>query len=423
MKIECAYKELVSLEKIIPNPRNPNTHSKEQIKLLAKIIDAQGWRAPVTVSTRSGFIVRGHGRLLAAQLLKYDMAPVDFQDYDSEAQEWADLIADNRIAELAEIDQPILKDLLQELDDGSFDMDLTGFDSSALEGLMLQTHEEGQTDDDEVPEPQESICKPGDLWVLGNHRLLCGDATVEAHVAKLMAGEKAGMVFTDPPYGVDYEGKTKAKLKIKNDKIDDMYHWLCDVFNTMWIYMSDGASYYVCCPAGNIHRAFQNALQDSQLPVHQGLVWKKDSMVLGHSDYHYIHEPILYGWKGGTHYFTNDRTQVSVFDVPRPKRSENHPTMKPVELCEKAINNSSKSNQLILDPFLGSGSTLIACEKLGRRCYGMEIDPMYCTVIINRWQNFTGKTAELQESHELNTKSHKESNKKSHENRLVKVKE
>ena len=174
-----------------------------------------------------------------------------------------------------------------------------------------------------------------------------------------------------------------------------MYPWLLDVFTLLYGFMADGAGYYVCCPPGNIHRAFWNALQDSQLPVHQGLVWLKDSMVLGHSDYHYKHEPILYGWKDGAHYFVDDRTQVSVLEVSRPKRSESHPTMKPVELVHRCINNSSKVGNSVLDLFGGSGSTLIACEKLGRKCRMMEIDAHYCDVIIKRWEDYTGKKAEL----------------------------
>ncbi|MDD5288337.1 MAG: DNA methyltransferase [Dehalococcoidales bacterium] len=410
MKIECAYKELVSLEKIIPNPRNPNTHSKEQIKLLAKIIDAQGWRAPITVSTRSGFIVRGHGRLLAAQLLKYDMAPVDFQDYESEAQEWADLIADNRIAELAEIDQPILKDLLQELDDGSFDMDLTGFDSSALEGLMLQTHEEGQTDDDEVPEPQESICKPGDLWVLGNHRLLCGDSTVESHVAKLMAGEKAVLMATDPPYGDSWVQKAKDmhahgyghSRAVRHGSIasDDktgaeLKQFILDFLIIARIAGNPPFPAYVWHGAKRI--IFEQAMVEAGYLVHQPVIWIKPSFVIGRLHYHPQCEWALHGWLQGHGEcpFYGQRNQSDIWKLDR-ENDKLHPTQKPVGLFEIPIKNHTRENEICYEPFAGSGTQFIACEKLGRSCYGMEIDPHYCDVIINRWQNFTGKTAELQ---------------------------
>ena len=385
MKVECAYDKLVPLGKIIPNPRNPNTHPEKQIKLLAKIIDAQGWRAPITVSNRSGFIVRGHARLKDAQLLGLDNAPVDYQDYETEAQEWADLIADNRIAELAEIDLPLMKDLLSGLDDGAFDMDLTGFDNSALEELMTQFHQEdGLTGDDEVPEPQESICKPGDLWVLGNHRLLCGDATVEADVKKLMGKEKADMVFTDPPYGIDVVGKdgnigggTKqipvSKFKhIQGDDIAPDVNFLIPLAAKVIIWGGNYLSHIL--PRGGAW-----------------LVWDKDKnpgLTFSDCELAWTNLPGV-KVKKYTHRWDGYSRQGE-------SGSRLHPAQKSVLLLTDILGDYSKKDGIILDPYLGSGSTLIACEKLGRRCFGMEIDSHYCDVIITRWQNFTGKTAELQ---------------------------
>tara|TARA_Y100000310_G_scaffold345852_1_gene471394 strand:+ start:714 stop:1907 length:1194 start_codon:yes stop_codon:yes gene_type:complete len=391
MQVNCAHKQLVPLHKLVPHPRNPNTHPDDQIRLLTKIIDYQGWRNPIVVSNRSGFIIKGHARLMAAQQLGYSEAPVDYQDYADEAQEWADLIADNRIAELAVLDRPVAKDLLEEMDIGDFDMELTGWDPQALEDLMTEFHvpEEGLTDDDAVPEPTEAICKTGDLWKLGNHRLLCGDATVITDVDRLMDGEKADMVFTDPPYGVDYTGKTVEGLKIQNDKDTDIFSEAVP-----FIPVVAGGAWYVCCPAGNnfidFEKAFlQRCFQSSTI------IWVKNSLVLGHGDYHYKHEPILYGWeKGSVHKYYGGRDQTTVWEIERPSRSSEHPIMKPVLLSERAINNSSRIDNIVLDPFGGSGSTLIACEKLSRRCYMMEIDQHYCDVIIKRWEDFTGKIKE-----------------------------
>ena len=384
--------EITKINPVDYNPRKDLQPGDSEYEKLKKSLAEFDCVEPLIWNEATGNLVGGHQRLKVLKEMGRKEVEVSVVRLD-EQREKALNLALNKIS--GEWDMPLLKDLLEEINTGAFDIEITGFDDKEIEELMTQFHVagEGLTDDDAIPEQVETICKTGDLWQLGNHRLLCGDSTKKEDVARLMGGEKADMVFTDPPYGVDYEGKTKDKLKIKNDKIDDMYSWLYDVFTTMYGFMADGASYYVCCPAGNIHRAFQNALQDSQLPVHQGLVWLKNSMVMGHSDYHYKHEPILYGWKEGSHYFTDDRTQTSVFDVARPSRSEQHPTMKPVELIERAINNSSKVGQIVLDLFGGSGSTLIACEKLSRRCFMMEVDEHYCDVIIKRWEDFTGKKA------------------------------
>ncbi len=297
----CAFDELVPIEKLVGNPRNPNRHPQRQIDLLAKIIEAQGWRAPITVSTRSGFVVRGHGRLAAAQLLGKAEVPVDRQDYTDEASEWADMIADNRIAELAELDMPSLRDLLEAIDDGSFDMDLTGFEEPDLERLMLSLRQSEVVEDDPPPLPAEPVTRRGDLWLLGSHRLLCGDATDKKDVKRLMGDQRAGLLFTDPPYGVSYVGKTRKALTIQNDSRGDegTRTLVADALEAAFAHWAPGGAFYVCSPAGDMELPFRLALIDAGLSLRQQIVWAKDVFVLGRQDYHWRHETILYGWREG----------------------------------------------------------------------------------------------------------------------------
>ena len=403
--VHCAYDELVALELIVGNPRNPNTHPKTQVELLAKVISAQGWRAPITVSTRSGFVVRGHGRLEAARLLGLDAAPVDRQDYDSEASEWADLIADNRIAELAEMNLSTLSSLLSEISLGDLDMDLTGFDAGELERLLAAA-QDSDIVEDEVPEPPaEPVTCAGDLWLLGEHRLLCGDSTCSEDVSRLMGGKLAVCMWTDPPYGVDYVGKTKDAKTIRNDTAAGLPALLNAALANAAGALEPGAPFYLAHPAGALALTFEQAVDKSPLHVHQGLVWVKNSMVLGHSDYHYRHEPIIYGFAPGPgrsgrgHHagsrWYSDHAQTSVLAFDRPLRSEEHPTMKPVLLVAYCIKNSTPLGGAVLDPFAGSGTTLIAAEQTKRACYAMELDPAYCDVIVQRWENLTGRKAVL----------------------------
>jgi len=396
-KVNCAFDKLVPLHKLVRNPRNPNTHPDEQIRLLAKVIDYQGWRNPIVVSTRSGFIVKGHARLTAAELLGLTEAPVDNQDYDSEAQEWADMLADNRIAELAEIDRTVLKDLLGELDTGSVDMELTGFTDQAIEDLMTESHvpEEGLTDDDAVPEPTESISKRGDLWSLGNHRLLCGDATVKADVDKLMGGEKADAIITDPPYGINLDadwsgirqtGRRDSKLphyvkgKAYPKVIGDEQPFDPQPFLNIW---ADGVKEIFL---------FGSDYYAERIPNRSGgslLVWDKrlESQADGFgSEFETI-------WSMARHKRRLLRHQWFGFLRGSEQGQKRvHPTQKPISLFVDIIQQWIKEIN-IADPFGGSGSTLIACEKLGRRCFMMEIDEHYCDVIIKRWEDFTGKKA------------------------------
>jgi len=444
--VYCAFDELADVAALVPNPRNPNTHSNKQIELLAKIIKNQGWRAPITVSNRSGFIVRGHGRLLAAMKLGVNQVPVDRQDYASEAEEWADLIADNRIAELSEIDNSLLGSLLADID-SAFDIELTGFSVKEVDKIMAEL-ESGEIIEDDFDAAAEAakiktpVTKPGDVWQLGRHRLMCGDATAKADVLKLMDGRLAAMVFTDPPYNVNYTGSTVEKLTIKNDNMpaDRFYAFLRDAFTAIYAVTEPGGAIYVC-HADSEASNFRGALRDAGWLLKQCLVWVKNQHVIGRQDYQWRHEPILYGWKpGAAHRWYGGRRQstviedvaplsvqqmedgevltvsvglntvaikVAAFEVlhagsdelstvwrfEKPLRNGEHPTMKPVALCARAIRNSSRQGEIVGDFFGGAGSTLIAAEQVGRNCYMMELDPVYCDVIINRWEEFSGQKA------------------------------
>jgi DNA modification methylase len=404
VKIECLNDDVVFITRLKSHPKNRNKHPEEQIKRLADILKYQGWRYPVKVSKRSGYVTSGHGRIEAAKLNGWDQVPVNYQDYESEEQEYADVIADNAIANWSELDLASINADLPDLGP-DFDIDLLGIEDFTLD----MADKEGLCDEDEVPEtPKEATTRLGDLFALGEHRLLCGDSTKKEDVERLMGGEKADMVFTDPPYGVSYTekneflnslGKPMSVTKaIENDSktIPEMFDLWSAVFNLTAEASHDKASYYICSPqGGELMMMMMQAIDQSPWSLKHTLIWNKNNHVLGRCDYHYKHEPILYGWKKkGTHEFHGNGTQTkSVWDIAKPHNSDLHPTMKPVELMENAIKNSSRASEKILDLFLGSGSTLIACEKTNRRCFGMEIDPHYCDVIIARWEKFTGKKA------------------------------
>jgi DNA modification methylase len=391
----CAHDELVPIDHVVGNPRNPNTHPAAQIELLAKIISAQGWRAPITVSTRSGFVVRGHGRLAAAQLLGAETVPVDFQDYESEAAEWADLIADNRIAELAETDVTLLAQLLHDIDAGELDLELTGFDASEFERLLTSLGGLVVVEDEVPDPPADPITKLGDLWLLGEHRVLCGDATSAADVERLMAGGKADLVFTDPPWnvaiGLDSNPKHRQRKGLANDSMssEDFVTFLAAAGKSI---ASIAAGDVYCVLGASEWPRLDVALRGAGLHWSATVIWVKDSFVLGRSKYHRRYEPIWYGWREDDTSSFNDRRDLDdVWEISRPKRSEEHPTMKPVELVARAIANSSKPKDVVADLFAGAGSTLIAAEQLGRACRAMELEPAYCDVICARWSALTGK--------------------------------
>lgn len=316
----CAYDELVDIGKVVPNPKNPNQHPKEQIALLAKIIKAQGWRQPITISNRSGLIVKGHGRLQAALLLDAEKVPVDFQNYASEAEEIADLTADNRLAELSEINNTMLADLLADFDTGELPMELTGYteqDLDAIIGALAgEDDAEANDQDNEKEQPLPPMSKPGDLWILGPHRLICGDATDEATIERLMDGEKAAMVHTDPPYGVSYETQSGNFGMIKNDDKthDDLFKTLLlPAFNLYRKHTIEKAAFYIW-HASSTRRDFEDALTAAGLMENQYLIWVKNGIALGRADYQWAHEPCFYASRAGiAPNFYGDRAQHTVW--------------------------------------------------------------------------------------------------------------
>lgn len=390
----CRFDDIVNVSSLKPNPENPNMHGAEQLELLGKIIKKTGWRAPITVSKRSGLITKGHGRRLAAIKAGLEYAPVEYQDYASEEEEHADLIADNRIAELAEMDDEKLSDLLRELDSiDDFDMDLTGFDENSLLDMIGEQLSSDDIEEDEVPEPESNVfSRTGDLWILGKHRLLCGDSTKEEEVNRLMDGKQADLYVTDPPYNVSYTGKTKDALTIENDEMadGDFRQFLIDSFAAADANMKPGAAFYIW-HADSEGYNFRGACKDTGWDVRECLIWNKNTMVLGRQDYQWKHEACLYGWKpGAPHNWYSDRKQTTVIDMDKPQRNGEHPTMKPVKLFAYLIQNSSKEGDIVLDSFGGSGTTIMACEKMEREARLMELDPRYVDVIVRRYIRETG---------------------------------
>ena len=318
----CAHDELLPLEKIIPNPKNPNNHPDSQVKLLAEIIKAQGWRQSITISNRSGFIVKGHGRLMAAKLIGTETAPVDYQNYATEAEEYADLTADNRIAELAEMDNTMLADILSEIDTGELPLILSGYDEEDLEGILDAIagadDAEANDQDQEVSQETTPMCKPGDLWEMGGHRLIVGDATNADTIKKLMNGELAAMVNTDPPYGVSYETQSGKFGMIKNDdKTGDdlMKTLLLPAFNNYRKHTIPEAGFYIW-HASSTRRDFEDAMTAAGLVEKQYLIWVKNGISLGRADYQWAHEPCFYACKEGHEpNFYGDRAQHTVWRV------------------------------------------------------------------------------------------------------------
>ena len=394
--ISAPKKEIVyrTTSVLIPYARNSRTHSPQQTQQIAASIKEFGFTNPVLIDEENG-IIAGHGRVQAAQLLKMDEVPCIVLAGLSEAKKRAYVIADNKLAMNAGWDDEMLRLELQDLIDSGFDVDLTGFSQEEIDKLMPK-QVEGLTDEDAVPEtPETPVTVPGDVWILGDHRLMCGDSTSIDAVEKLMDGQKADMWLTDPPYNVAYEGKTKDALKIQNDSMgnDDFRQFLRDCYVAADAVMKPGAVFYIW-HADSEGYNFRGAAKDAGWTVRQCLIWKKSVLVMGRQDYHWKHEPCLYGWKDGAgHLWAADRKQTTVLEFDKPSRNGEHPTMKPVELFAYQMLNNTKGQDIVLDSFGGSGTTCIAAEKHGRRAFMMELDPKYCDVIIKRWQEFTGKQA------------------------------
>ncbi len=385
--------------KLLPYARNARTHSDDQVAQIAASIAEFGFTNPILAGS-DGVIVAGHGRLAAAQKLGLAVVPVVVLDHLSATQRRALVIADNRIAENAGWDDAMLRIEIASLQDDDFDVSLTGFDADALAELMAgdEPDGEGETDDDAVPEVSETpVSRPGDVWLLGGHRLLCGDSTVAESYDRVLDGEPVDMVFTDPPYNVNYANSAKDKMRgkdraILNDNLGDGFYDFLLAALTPTI--------------GNCRGGIYVAMSSSELDVLQAafraaggkwstfIIWAKNTFTLGRADYQRQYGPILYGWpEGAQRHWCGDRDQGDVWNIKKPQKNDLHPTMKPVELVERAIRNSSRPGNVVLDPFGGSGTTLIAAEKSGRLARLIELDPKYADVIVRRWQEWTGKQA------------------------------
>ncbi|MCP4569050.1 MAG: site-specific DNA-methyltransferase [FCB group bacterium] len=409
--VHCACDDIVPIAKIKPYPQNANMHPYDQVLLLAKLIHGNGWRGPITISNQSGFVVRGHGRLAAAKKLEAMVVPVDYQDYENEELERADRLADNKIQELSEWDRSLLKDELSDLDSGVLgDMDLTGFMEPDLEELMTaapppELNDGGGESQPRIEEAEELQkkwnVKKGQLWEMGNHMLLCGDCSEKSDIDKLLNGEKASMMFTDPPYGVSYSGKGKTKRAIiKNDDITEstLVSMSRQWFDGAFYATSDSAYWLSTIPQGPLGNIFMSDWIERGI-LRQVLIWVKNNFVIGHQEYHYQHEPILFGWKdGGDRLKNSDRTKTSLWCYDKPHKSDIHPTMKPVDMWKYGIENHSVKNDLIYEPFSGSGTSIIACEDSGRRCMAIEIDPKYVAVTLQRYHDETGNMPTLKKN-------------------------
>lgn len=434
----------VKIGDLVLDPANARKHSPRNIKAIAASLQRFGQQKPIVVD-KSNVVRAGNGQLQAAMELGWDEIEVVVTTLTG-AEATAYAIADNRTAELAEWDDPVLKATLEALaDEDRALLDACGYTEEELDALV-EVESEAEINEDIPPEPPKvAISKPGDLWVLGGHRLLCGSSLDLGSLDRLLGGELCDMCFTDPPYNVAYQGGTKEKLTIKNDNMsgEDFLQFLRDAFSTVFAAIKPGSVVYVC-HADSEGMRFRQAFEESGLLLKQCLVWVKNCLVLGRQDYQWRHEPILYGWKPGeAHRFHGDRKQTTVIEpsdgvaivedgesatisitvmgrtvvlravnyevlldgtdeletvwkIEKPTRSADHPTMKPVKLCARAILHGTKKDEAVFDGFLGSGSTLIAAEQLSRRCFGFELDPRYCDVIVKRWENLTGEKAVLQ---------------------------
>lgn len=382
MNLKIEYVNIHDLKKY---HKNAKKHPKEQVKRIANSIKEFGMCDPIGVWGKDNLIIEGHGRLMALKKLGYKEAPIIRLDHLSEEQRKAYTLAHNKSAE-SEWDFEILADELESII--NIDMMDFGFD-------LQMEDEEPKVIEDEIPEiPEEPKAKYGDIYQLGNHRLMCGDSTNIDDVTKLMDDNKADLLLTDPPYNVDYEGNAG---KIQNDNMSDsnFKQFLTDVFSNANDVMKEGASFYIW-HADSEGYNFRKACKDVSWKVRQCLIWNKNAMVMGRQDYQWKHEPCLYGWKdGASHNWYSDRKQTTVLEFNKPTRSELHPTMKPLDLFAYQMKNSTAKGDIVLDLFGGSGTTLMVSEQLDRNAYVMELDPRYVDAIINRWENMTGSKGVL----------------------------
>lgn len=390
----------ISIEKLKPaeyNPRKDLKPEDEEYQKIKKSLVEFGYVAPVIVNADMT-VIGGHQRLKVLKELGYTEIECNIVDLDKD-KEKALNIALNKIT--GEWDNAKLEELLAELKETDIDMDMTGFSFDEVDNMLKDITGSKEDDfdvDQALNEIEEPTSKPGDVWILGRHRLMCGNSTQKEEVMRLMNKQEADMLLTDPPYNVDYVGKTSEALKIENDNMNEteFYNFLIDAFRNMFESVKYGGSIYVF-HADTEGLNFRNVFKAVGFKLAQCLVWVKNKFVMGRQDYQWRHEPILYGWKEGAgHYFVDNRKQSTVLEFDKPSRNAEHPTMKPIDLLVYLIKNSSKENDIILDLFGGSGSTLIAAEQIQRTCYTMELDPKYCDVIIRRWENLTGQKAILE---------------------------
>ena len=392
-----AETQLWDISRFVPYARNPRKNDSAVDRMVSSIAEF-GFKIPV-LARSDGEVVDGHLRLKAAVRLGLTEIPVILCDEWTPAQVKAFRLMVNRSVTWAEWDADLLGLELLELKELDFDLGLTGFDSNELDAYLAGIDASpGLTDEDAVPEvPEIPVSQPGDLWILGPHRVLCGDATRIEDVERLMDGEKADMVFTDPPYNVAYEGYTKDKLTIQGDRMSDaeFQRFLNSALESFRHIVKAGASLYIC-HASSVQREFQTAIEASGLSVRCQVIWAKNTFAWGHGRYKYQHEPLFYCHVAGeTDAWYGDRSQSTLWLEKKPAANRLHPTMKPVELIDRALRNSSKAGDCVGDLFGGSGSTLIACERRGRNARLMELDPRYADVIVKRWEEFTGKVAKL----------------------------
>ena len=398
-KLNMEERPLSDLHPAEYNPRVALAPEDEEYKRIKRSIETYGYVDPIIINS-DGTIIGGHQRYNVLLDLGYDTAHVVIVDLDKNAEKALN-VALNKIS--GEWDDEKLCDLLQDLDLSGYDFSLTGFTRSELDGLQLKlgvgeaVEDEDFDVDKAVEECEKPVTKRGDLWIMGGHRLLCGDARNVDDMARLMGGAKADLLLTDPPYNVDYVGKTKDALKIDNDRMSnaDFRAFLLEAFTAARQSMKAGAAFYIWHADSNGYD-FRGACMDAGWKVRQCLIWEKDILVLGRQDYQWQHEPCLYGWnEAAGHAWYSDRKQTTILRFDKPTRSKEHPTMKPVPLFGYLVQNSSKPGDIVLDPFSGSGTTVIAAEQLDRTAYVMELNERYCDVIVKRWEEQTGEKAVL----------------------------
>lgn len=391
--------EFWQLDRFVPYVGNARTHSEAQVAQIAASIAEFGFTNPILVDTGAG-IIAGHGRLLAARKLLLPEVPVIVLDHLTENQKRAYIIADNQLALNADWNEALLQAELASLANEGVNLGLIGLEDAELARLLAGQDNAGRlTDEDAVPDlPRVPVSLPGDVWILGRHRLLVGDAINQSDVERLMAGEQADLIFTDPPYNVDYEGHTQDRLTMQGDRMSetDFKHFLENAFRSCRLVAKPHCSLYVCHSSSG-QREFQNALESAGFVVRVQLIWAKNTFAWGFGRYKFQHEPLFYAYLAGeTDAWYGDKCQSTLWEVAKPAANRIHPTSKPVELIERALFNSSKPGDIVADLFAGSGSTLIACERHGRNARLLEIDPHYADCIVQRWEEYSGKKSILE---------------------------